>query len=128
MRTPEELLRRQFEAYAIGRLADLRVHLQFFVEEMGEIPGNVDVGKFDVVTSSAVQLLAAIDDNLGGGGPTKSLVRIDNPDPVVTDAMVNAAVEAMPWEGSAITPEETEQVMRTVLQEALSAKKEELLS
>lgn len=127
MRTAEELLRRQFEAYAIGRLADLRVHLQFFVEEMGEIPENVDVGKFDAVTASAVQLLSTINDNLSGT-PTRSLVVIDNPEPVVTEAMVTAAVEAMPWEGSTVSPEETERVMRTVLQEALSVKKEELFS
>ena len=126
MRTAQDLLRRQFEAYAIGRLADLRVHLQFFVEEMGEIPESVDMDKFDPVTASAVQLLSTITENLNGGMPTRSLVVIDNPEPVVTEAMVTAAVEAMPWEGSSVSPEETERVMRAVLQEALSVKKDEL--
>ena len=108
----EEQLRRSLEAYAIGRLEAFRVNLEFFLEDIGQIQPRAIPERFAGILMDAENLLIDV----------RSVLTRSETTPEVTDGMVDAAMEAMVWEGSAVPVEEQPGVMRAVLEKAFSTK------
>lgn len=117
-----EQLKRQFEAYAIGRFEALRVNLQFFLEEMSSIPESMAPTQFEPLASAAEALLDNITSTLNRGAPLMGVTVIEGAPPHVTEEMVDAGVDAMVWEGSTVSDDEMPNVIRNVVEAALAAK------
>lgn len=119
-----EQLKRQFEAYAIGRVEALRVNLQFFLEEMNAIPESMAPLQFAKVAYDAEELLKTIMGALSRA-PGTGVTVIEAAHPIeVTDEMVEAGIEAMVWEGSTVSTEEMPSVIREVIEGALAVNKQ----
>jgi hypothetical protein len=113
-----EQLKRTVEAHVIGRLEHLRVNLEFFIEDMSGVPSKTFPERFGGVLIDAENLLTDIKTVLN-----RSIVTQGEPPSVITDEMIEAAKDAMPWEGSIIPEEEQWQVMKDVLLRALGNNK-----
>jgi hypothetical protein len=115
-----EMLRRAVEAYIIGRVEALRVSLEFFIEDVKAIPPRTFPERFGGILVDTDNLLIDIKAILNrppvGSGP------VEAPEEAVTDEMVEAAKQAMSWEGSVIPEEEQASLMRDVLAKALASK------
>jgi hypothetical protein len=111
-----DLLRRTVEAYIIGQVEALRVNLEFFIECVKATPSGTFPERFGGVLIDTENLLNDIKTILNRPSDV-----IEDP---VTDAMVEAAKQAMSWEGSVIPEEEQATLMRDVLTKALQHKNE----
>lgn len=107
-------IKRTYEARAIGLLELLRVNLDLFIEEIKEFPPKSFPEKFAAVLIDAEALR---DD-------TQKALRRDEE---ITDEMVEAAKNAMSWEGSPISVEDQSAVMREVLSKALASRGEKTI-
>ena len=109
-----DILRRTVEAYIIGRVEVLRVNLELFIEDIQETPSGTFPERFGGILIDAENLLIDVKTILNR--PTAES------DGAVTDSMVEAAKQAMSWEGSVVPEEDQASLMRDVLTKALQHK------
>lgn len=113
-------LMRTVEACVIGEMEALRVSLEFFIESVKTVPTRTFPERFGGVLVDADNLLIDIK-TLLNRPPVDSGV-VEAPEESVTDEMVEAAKQAMSWEGCIIPAEEQASLMRDVLAKALATK------
>ena len=116
----QDRLLRSVEACVIGELESLRVSLEFFIESVQTVPAQTFPQRFGGILVDADNLLIDIK-TLLNRPPVGSGI-VEAPEEAVTDEMVEAAKQAMSWEGSSVPEEEQASLMRDVLAKALASK------